>query len=279
LADDTAGQVFCVSAQGGTCNVITFEQLVEASETEVIRDLDISAFRLDDVVNLILQRSEIIRDQPRPGRIVSAWSEGDANPARALADKMGDVLVRRAAAVIWLEYQEIRPELLGLAPRGLSDIGCAYAIFDLFAYRDFGCRLCLIDLEETDARHFGFRESGAAYANLATARRFLMANDVADNAITLCNPKVTDPLTTEDVDLSVSFISCGFHYPVETYMPYFSTKVRPGGTVIVDFRRRKARAGAEVLSQLGEVRQLTEAAYGNALRMMATGIKGRAAPA
>ncbi|WP_333714997.1 class I SAM-dependent methyltransferase [Yoonia sp.] len=258
--------------------MITFEQLADASDTEMIRGLNVSAFQLDDVVNLILQRSEIIRDQPRPGRIVGAWSEGDTGPARALADRMGDVLVRRAAAVIWLEYQEIRQDLLRVAPQGLSDIGCGYAMFDLFAYRDFGCRLCLIDLEETDARHFGFRESGAAYANLATARQFLMANDVADSAITLCNPKLNDPLTTDDVDLSVSFISCGFHYPVETYMKYFSAKVRKGGAVIVDFRRRKARAGTEALSRLGEVRQLTEAAYGNALRMMATRTSDGVAP-
>ena len=246
--------------------MITFEQMLEVVEEPVFASLDVSAFSEDDVVNIILQRSEIIRDQRRPGRVVAAWSEGDSAPALALVAQLGDTLIRRAAAMIWLEFQEILPTLRTLAPRSASDIGCGYAFFDYFLWREFGCDLTLIDLEQSEERHFGYKERGAAYSNLMTARRFLISNGVDEHAIHLRNPSTDNLFSDSPVDLAVSFISCGFHYPVDTYLDYFRRQVSPTGGVIVDFRARKAREGAEKLRALGQVSVLTDAAYGNAKR-------------
>ncbi len=248
--------------------MITFEQMLEAVAEPVCATLDVSAFSEVDVVNLILQRSEIIRDQRRPGRVVAAWTEGDSAPALALVAQMGDTLIRRAAAIIWLEFQEILPTLQNLAPKSASDIGCGYALFDYFLWREFGCELTLIDLEQSEDRHFGYKERGAAYSNLATARRFLLSNGVEEGAIRLRNPATDDLFRDPPVDLAVSFISCGFHYPVDTYLDYFDRQVAPAGGVIVDFRARKAREGAEKLRELGQVSVLTDAAYGNAKRTL-----------
>lgn len=248
--------------------MITFEQMLEAVDDPAIRDLKTGAFAEADVVNLILQRSEIIRDQHRPGKVVGAWVEGDLAPALALVQSMGDELIRRAAAIILMEYREIAEAIASLAPARVADIGCGYAMFDLFLWQAHKPKLLLIDLEETEERHFGYRETGAAYSSLDVARTFLKDNGVKSADITCLNPAKDDLGRRKPVDLAVSFISCGFHYPVDTYLGYFETGVAEKGGVILDFRARKAREGIEKLRALGAVEILTDAAYGNARRVM-----------
>lgn len=193
--------------------------------------------------------------------------DNDSAPALALVDKMGDDLIRRAAAIILLEYREIKPVIDMIAPRRTADIGCGYALFDLFLWQDHKPELLLIDLEQSNDRHFGFRETGAAYTSLGVARRFLTDNGVAADSITCINPQQDDVLGQKPVDLAVSFISCGFHYPVETYLTYFDGGVSAGGNVILDLRARKARDGIEKLESLGRVSQLTDSANGNGKRI------------
>lgn len=193
--------------------------------------------------------------------------DNDSAPALALVDKMGDDLIRRAAAIILLEYREIKPVIDMIAPRRTADIGCGYALFDLFLWQDHKPELLLIDLEQSNDRHFGFRETGAAYTSLGVARRFLTDNGVAADRITCINPQQDDVLGQKPVDLAVSFISCGFHYPVETYLTYFDGGVSAGGNVILDLRARKARDGIEKLESLGRVSQLTDSANGNGKRI------------
>ena len=247
--------------------MISFEEMIDATSDPKIASLDTSAFSHSDVVNIILQRSEIIRDQRRPGRIVNDWAEGDDKPALALVERMGDTLVRRAAAVIWREYIELKPTIDLLAPKSVADIGCGYAIFDLFLWQDAQCPILLIDLETTSERHFGYKPTGAAYSNLEVARRFLVANGVSEQSITLRNPLSFKFTPETQVDLAVSFISCGFHYPVETYLDFFQNNVASEGGVILDFRARKAREGIKTLKNLGDVSTLTDAANGNAKRV------------
>ena len=54
--------------------MITFAELIEAVDAPQIQALDTAAFTPADIVNIILQRSEVIRDQHRPGKIVNAWT-------------------------------------------------------------------------------------------------------------------------------------------------------------------------------------------------------------
>jgi len=248
--------------------MITFEQLTKAANDPTITALDTSAFAPRDVVNLIMQRSEIIADTERSGRVIKDWTIGNEAPALAIVDRMGDGLIRRAAAVIWLEFLEMKPTLDQIKPKSIADIGCGYAIFDLFAWRDHPGRLVLIDLEDSEARHFGYNETGAAYSNLDVAKRFLIANGVKKTQVICINPAAKDLSKTKPVDLAVSFLSCGFHYPVDTYMPYFRSGLTKSGTVILDVRQRRAGAAADVMSELGTVSTLTDAAGGGAQRLM-----------
>ena len=247
--------------------MITLDQMVAAAQDKDICALDFSAFDDTDIVNLVAQRSEIIFDEPDPGGIIKQWSVGNEGPVRDVVQSRRQELLRRAAGIIRAEYDEIKPVLDTLAPRSIADIGCGYAIYDLFHWRDFPGRVVLIDIETTDVRHFGYKETGAAYTNLDKAKAFLVANGVAARQISLVNPDKA-PLPKTKVDLAVSFISCGFHYPVETYGAYFRDGVSAKGAIILDVRRRRVKEAWPALEAIGAVREVTASANGGAARLM-----------
>jgi SAM-dependent methyltransferase len=249
--------------------MISLEQALKATRDDRIASLDLRAFGEGDVLNLILQRSEIIRDLPRPNMYIRRWTEGEDGPLRDLIHRLGaGEIIRRAAAFIYLEFLELKPILDRAPPRRIADIGCGYALFDLFAAQDFGCDLVLIDLEENDLRHFGYQGEGAAYSNLRVARRFLTDNGLNDAVIATVNPKSDRLDGFRDLDYVVSFISCGFHYPWETYRDFFEAALREDGALILDLRRRTSRAAQGNLSALGRVEVIDEAADGSADRIM-----------
>lgn len=252
-------------------SAITLQAATEKAASARIRDLDTSALSKQDVLNLILQRSEIIRDQANPNTYIKAWTRGEAGPLLQLIDEIGqDELIRRAAAFILLEYEALQPTLAAQPPSAVTDIGCGYAIFDLFLAQDFDCDLTLIDLEENDERHFGFEQTGAAYSNLDVAKAFLRANGIAAKRIKTVNPEQQSVAGIKDQDLVVSFISCGFHYPWSTYETFFRDAVKPGGRIILDLRQRTLERTRYEISGLGAFEELSVGAGGKAARVMLT---------
>ena len=227
----------------------------EAADAAV-QALDFSSLSRDDLLNLILQRSEVMFDRPRSGSVIRAWKARDEAPINAVIDDLGLDVARRAAGVIRAEYRALRPVLAELAPKRVADIGCGYALFDLFLARDLNASLLLIDLESNERRHFGFAMEGAAYSSLAVARALLEANGVAADRIATLNPRDTAPETAGPVDLAVSFLSCGFHYPVDLYIPFLETAVAPNGAAIFDLRETSAEEQAAKLAKLGTLTDL-----------------------
>ncbi|WGH78037.1 hypothetical protein [Jannaschia ovalis] len=247
---------------------LTPDAIEDCCRTAEIWDLDLSMFGPADHVNLILQRSEILWDEARPGRIIRAWTKGDGAALEAIVQRRGEELARRAAAVAWLEYREMLHALVRMRPGSIADIGCGYAMADLFAHRDFGARLVLIDTEADDeARHFGFADTGAAYASLAGARAFLEANGVPGDRIETVNPQTDDLDAVAPVDVALSMLSCGFHYPAATYADFYARQIACGGALILDVRTRVAAQERGALEAVGPVEQIGRGA--SHLRLMA----------
>jgi len=221
--------------------------------------LDYSVLSHDDLVNIVLQRSEVLNDMRNPGDVIRAWADGDSGPLDAVVSEKGAVLAQRAVQLIRAEFEALRPVLDRIAPKRIADIGCGYAVFDLYAHSRYGCDLMLIDVEENERRHFGFEEEAAAYTSLDTAQRFLIANGVPAGQVATWNPELNEPdEAAEKVDLAVSFLSCGFHFPVDMYMPFFRFGVAPGGSVILDLRAYQFQESKRMLRKLGSVQVLSE---------------------
>lgn len=249
--------------------MITFDQAMKALDQDAITSLDISALDDSDMVNLILQRSEIIRDQPRFNRYIKAWTQGDDVPMQELIARMGrDTLTRRAAAYIYLEYLQLRPIFEKKTPHSAADIGCGYALFDLFLAKEFETELVLIDLESNENRHFGFKSEGAAYSSLGATKTLLTDNGIPAKAIKTVNPETTDVSQYKGLDYAFSFISCGYHYPWTTYREFFLNSVADDGRIILDIRAHTLGDAMLEMSEIGYVRAVEKAANNSADRVM-----------
>ena len=151
-------------------------------------------------------------------------------------------------------FVKIAPQIEQVGPQRLADLGCGQAFIDLLIYRRFGCDLVLIDIEESSDLHFGCADDGAGYADLANARAFLVANGVPDTAITTVNPRKDRLVDIGVVDMAISLLSCGFHYPVGTYDAFFRSQVSKA--ILLDCRMSKA--GDKALMAYGRVEAVAE---------------------
>lgn len=67
----------------------------------------------------------------------------------------------------------------------------------------------------------------------------------------------TPPEEIAPVDLVVSFLSCGFHYPVDTYLPMLDKALKAGGSAIFDLSETTESEQVEKLAQFGPVTDIT----------------------
>ena len=190
-------------------------------------------------------------DIPKSGRIIRAWNRGNIGPITSVIDDMSLKIAQRAASIIYAEYLAIEGLLKELKPTRIADVGCGYCFFDLFAANRLPAEVVLIDLEQNEHRHFGFQDEGAAYSSLKVARKLLLDNKVPAENIECVNPRDTPPETIDPVDLVVSFLSCGFHYPVDAYLPMIDEALKPGGAAIFDLCDSTAPEQVEKLMQEG----------------------------
>ncbi len=214
------------------------------------RDVDFSMLTTRDVANIILQRSEI----GPVGEEIRQWLAGNDAPLLAYAEKHREEVLSEALEAARRACGEFVGAVDAQRPARIADIGCGYAFADLFLHRRWGSGIVLIDIEESEARHFGFAEEGAGYASLERARAFLQANGVPADAITVVNPRRDDVSQVGPVDLAISLISCGFHYPASTYEDFFRQNVSPGGAIVLDIR--KGSGGIGFMKGIGAVEVL-----------------------
>lgn len=211
-----------------------------------VAELDVSMFSQADLINLCHQRfTDQTEEMQR--RLMAI---GESDPAFALlrleiVQYVLDHIAANLAAVLPI-FEKVRP-------KRLADIGCGYAFIDLMIHRLYGTKLVLIDIERTDNIYFKYQEKGAGYSNLGTARAFLEANGVPSKSILTINPEKSDLQQAPKVDMAMSLLSCGFHYPVATYAGFFHSHV--GKALLLDIRRRKPE-GRALMDEWGTSRIL-----------------------
>lgn len=198
----------------------------------------------DDALRYILfQRTDYLA-LPRRPLLFRALRRLSSRPpldaAIALESAWRGRSVRRAFNLdMAREYEEIRPHLPRRAV-AILDIGCGVGGIDVLLHRHYGTpRLYLVDRTQTSDRvYYGFETRGAFYNSLEATRRLLLTNGVPEPALRF--REVGDECRLdipEAVDLVISLISWGFHYPVTVYADQVRALLRPGGRVILDVRK------------------------------------------
>jgi SAM-dependent methyltransferase len=133
------------------------------------------------------------------------------------------------------------------------DIGCGVAGIDVFLnnhYRDRQPDFYLLDRTTVDKSvSYGFKPSGAFYNSLEVAGAVLIGNGVPERCVHLVKATDTNEIDIDcNVDLAISLLSWGFHYPIETYLDRVHDVLTAGGSLITDVRR--GTNGIEALSRL-----------------------------
>lgn len=122
------------------------------------------------------------------------------------------------------------------------DIGCGLAGIDVLLDRHYAKQapsFFLLDRTHVEEDVFYmFEDKGAFYNSLELTEQVLAANGVDDARVHLLD--ATDgndiPIAGQ-VDLALSLLSWGFHYPVATYLNTVYELLNDGGCVIIDVRK------------------------------------------
>ncbi|MBW2617541.1 MAG: methyltransferase domain-containing protein [Deltaproteobacteria bacterium] len=148
-------------------------------------------------------------------------------------------------------WEEIKPHLPQRAGRVL-DIGCGLGGIDELVYGHFS-RFGPVELYLADRDYvsetvtYDFAEESAAYNSLALTRAFLVGRGVDQEAIQTVDVDKAGLPGGVSFDLILSFLSWGFHFPVETYLDYAKSHLNPDGVLLLD-----TRTGMEAARLLGE---------------------------
>jgi SAM-dependent methyltransferase len=234
---------------------------------------------------LLLQRTQYLTF-PRRAWCGTLFRAANRLTGRPPTDYFGSVLFKPAVhiegaigrrRIVEAYSADMAGELASIAPHlpqpclRVLDIGCGIAGIDLLLYRHLegGLEsLHLLDRTAVAPRVFyGFRSAGAFYNSLSVARRLLVSNGVPDDIIHTMEVGEDLRIPMEGpLDLVISLISWGFHYPVETYLEQAHALLRAGGRLILDVR--KGQGGEQQIARRFSTVQAFETRA--ALRIVAT---------
>jgi len=136
---------------------------------------------------------------------------------------------------IQIDYDSMKAYLPDTCSR-IMDIGSGMAGIDLLLYNHYKGvpELHLLDYSKTDdAVYYGYRQRGSVYNSLELSAQFLKMNGVDKAKIGTHNAE--NGFYNKPYDIIISLISCGFHYPVSTYLKNIITS-NPK-IVILDIRK------------------------------------------
>ena len=156
-----------------------------------------------------------------------------------------------------VEYEQMK-NYLPISASAILDVGAGIGGIDLFLAKHYAPvwpTVHLLDRTEMPKKvYYNFRQEGCYYNSLAESKKFLVSNGVPKEKVVLHEvPASGGASFPADLDLIVSLISWGFHYPVSTYLVQAYQALRAGGILIIDVRKTApgVDGAAEIRAQFG----------------------------
>lgn len=139
------------------------------------------------------------------------------------------------------DYQDIR-SCLPQKVNSILDIGCGVAGIDVLLHRHYReashIRYYLVDRTEVSDRVFyGFEPEGAFCNSLKVAETVLVSNGIRSDGIFPLPVSSDYRFNAGEIDLVISLLSWGYHYPIPLYLENVPRSLKAGGVLIVDVRR------------------------------------------
>jgi SAM-dependent methyltransferase len=139
------------------------------------------------------------------------------------------------------EYRSIQ-SVLPPECAAVLDIGCGVAGIDVYVQRHYAGReidFYLLDRTQVARTvYYLFESQGAFYNSLDVAKSLLTANGIAPQRVHLLEATDRGDIRVNGkLDVVLSLLSWGFHYPVPTYLERVNELLSDNGVVILDVRR------------------------------------------
>jgi SAM-dependent methyltransferase len=143
-------------------------------------------------------------------------------------------------------------QFLAVKPSNLLDIGAGTAYESRQFNKLYGTELYLLDGQFSEAQkrytQFGSAESFGFYSDLDDLKQFYISEGCTNFKIINCaNINIDSNLK---FDLIYSFLSCGFHYPVETYRELILNHSHNDTVVILDIRKGQEHHSVNIVNIL-----------------------------
>lgn len=132
------------------------------------------------------------------------------------------------------EYLKLKP-FLPASIKSVLDIGCGIGGIDYYLSKNHGSPvLHMLDYNKKDENiHFGLRPTASKYNSLESTREFLNNNGITNFELHDAEKGYPDG---HEYDLIISLLSCGYHYPVNTYLNGIIKTLSKDGALIIDVR-------------------------------------------
>lgn len=135
---------------------------------------------------------------------------------------------------------EIIKSALDYQVKSLLDIGCGIAAIDIILYNELKLsKVYLLDKDEIeDDIWYGFSNIGAFYNSLNLAKEICINNGLpGQNIIEIYANENNTIEINKKIDLIISTLSWGFHYPIDTYISQVYELMHEKSLLILDVRK------------------------------------------
>ena len=160
------------------------------------------------------------------------------------------------------EFESVK----GFLPARVStifDIGCGVGAINVLFHRHYSyvpdINFYPLDKIHIDEKiYYRFTNKAAYYNSLDITRMLLSKNGIPTKNIHPIEvaPDYRIDIKT-DIDLIVSFLSWGFHYPVSVYLDQAYNLLKQGGRLIIDVRR-KTDGEQQLAEKFGNIHRICE---------------------
>lgn len=143
-------------------------------------------------------------------------------------------------------------------PKTILDIGCGFAWESSLFQKNFDSKLWLLDgdVESTVSRvrttNFGDTESMAFYSKIDDLKNSWDSRGIIYNFLDANKLKLSRDIK---FDLVYSGLSCGFHYPANTYRDFIRSHSHENTKIIFDLRRGQIHNDIEIINLIGRYKK------------------------
>lgn len=203
-------------------------------------------FRINGVEDMI--QSELLNLGPEHDKFLNAQ--------RNQTSKQKDLVI--------ISHERYHKTISNYLPEGcksILDIGCGLGITDICLFehynRDEEIQFHYFDKTEfADELFFGYKKEAAFYNNLEMTKRLAVDYGIPESNITCIEATKNNLLGLNKMDLIISAIAWGFHFPISTYLEEVVNLMHDDSVLILDIRA--GTGGMEELSKYFHIETILE---------------------